>query len=129
MKLKTIAGALMLVALCGALAQAQEAYQVRANVPFEFHAAGRTFAAGDYVVAPSDNRAFLRLREVATGKTIPLLVNVNENREGTVGLEFDKVDGQAYLKSVSTGSVAYDFAIPHASRQLARMQGAGSTGQ
>lgn len=127
-KLKCIASALAAVALFTALAQGQ-GNPVKATVPFEFRVGTRTLPAGDYVIRASEAGNFLQLRALRSGDTVPVLIGSTEGSRVAPKLDFTQVQGHKFLSGVSTGSVAYGFAVPRDNRQLARVIVPGNSGE
>ena len=87
-------------------AHAQLSQQYRAQIPFDFVAAGKTHAAGKYTVGPiSDSNSPVAIRNLASGKSRMLGINTlggsnDWNKPGK--LTFLKVNGAYHLSAIST---------------------------
>jgi len=91
----------------GMAANAQNQY--RAEIPFDFHAAGKAYTAGGYSVdrIGSDGSAWL-IRERKTGKArlLGTAMPSDAGRDGSGKLIFLKSDGQYTLSEIVTPSFA-----------------------
>ena len=128
-RLKSIASALILVALLTALAPAQnQSKLVKATVPFDFRVANRALPAGDYAIRVDDGGAFLTLRNLHSGSITPVLASA-EAANARPKLEFAEVDGQRFLSAIATGSAVYELPVRHGKKQLAKLIEVESGGQ
>ncbi len=94
------------VLILGVVGNAQISQQYRAEVPFDFHANGKAYAAGDYSIGPMashSSQGALALRERKTGKMriLGLVMSSLRSREDAK-LVFLKSDGRYTLSEVIT---------------------------
>jgi hypothetical protein len=95
------------VLILGAAANAQLSQQYRAEIPFDFHAAGAEFSAGQYKLVPVgtiSTRSTLAILDVKNSKMRLLGQSMpgKENRDGNGKLIFIKADGRYTLSEVVT---------------------------
>lgn len=90
-------------------AHAQVSQQYRAEIPFDFEAAGKQNAAGKYTVGPVSavSEGPIAIRSLDSGKSRMLGVNTlggtgNWDKPGT--LTFIKVNGRYYLSAIKTAT-------------------------
>ena len=117
-----VALATMLVLSGSALAQSN--MQIRVNVPFQFVAADKTFAAGDYEITQLDENVLV-LRNVDNHSTV--IEKTSEGRcaagtQGVTALVFHEVAGEYFLEQVTTksASTAYQLTASSKEKQLAQ---------
>jgi hypothetical protein len=126
MKTKSLylAAALATMFLLTGNALAQSNLHIRVNVPFQFVAEDKTFAAGDYEITQVDEKVLV-LRNVDDHSTA--MEKTSEGRcaagaQGVTALVFHEVGGAYFLKQVTTKSAptAYELTASSVEKQLTR---------
>jgi hypothetical protein len=126
MKTKSVylAAALATMFLLAGNAVAQSNLQIRVNVPFQFVAEDKTFAAGEYEITQM-NETVLVLRNLddhlsAVEKTGPS--PHEESTRGVTAVVFHHVGGQYFLDQVTTRSAqsAYQLLVSSQEKHLAQ---------
>ncbi len=114
---------LMFAAMMTLAAQGLPGTRVTAKVPFPFEARGQAMAAGTYELMPADNHATMRLREVATGRTVVLMQSRRtDNRYGKSWLAFQKYGDKHFLNAVASGlNYAVEVGKSKRERELAKV--------
>lgn len=114
-------GLLMLAVVIGANAQVSH---YRAEIPFDFEAAGKQYQAGSYTVGRlSDVGGFVTIRDLDRGNMRVLGLNPlpgtsNWDIPGT--LTFQKIGGRYQLRQISTATFKMDVKIAKPKSELAK---------
>ena len=117
------------VLILGAAANAQISQQYRADIPFDFSAAGSTWTAGKYKVlpvGPHSSIGALAILDVKKGK-MKLLGQATlgrENRDRSSKLVFVKRDGRYTLSEIVTPTFAIKMKGTETSVRVAGRQAA-----
>ena len=94
---------LVVVAIFAALActalHAQSA-DLRATIPFDFHAAGKLMPAGEYVI--HEQGMLVVLREADSGRLAPILMTIGvvSSNPREAGLDFSHYGNEYFLKAI-----------------------------
>ena len=105
------------------VANAQVDQQYRAEIPFDFDAAGKHYAAGTYAVGPLSSSGAVAIRSMENGKMRVLGLNVipgNNDWDNPGTLTFQKVGGRHQLRQISTATFKMAVRIPRAKGDLAK---------
>ena len=114
-------GLLVLAVAIGVDAQSDQQY--RAQIPFDFEAAGKHYAAGEYTVGPVSKS--IAIRDLQTGSTRLLGPNVqagtgNWDMPGT--LSFQKIGDRYTLIQIKTPTFKRDVKVSKARAELAKAE-------
>ena len=103
-------GLLVMAVVIGANAQASQQY--RAEVPFDFEAGGKQYAAGKYSVGPLSGAIAIRSLETGNMRLLGVSALAGTNdwiNPGT--LDFHKVNGRYTLSRISTPTFQMEMKI------------------
>lgn len=126
MKTKTLSFALTLVAFCllGGNLFAQSNLKLRAAVPFDFEANGKTFAAGQYEITQLEpNYLVLRSLKNHSSALEPTVQRVTESKAlGQNALVFHSIQGHYFLAQIATqsSSTAHQLSVSEHEKEMAK---------
>jgi hypothetical protein len=121
MKRITVVAIFALASILGAgsaLAQVQSK-EVQATVPFDFTVGNKLLPAGTYTVAPAMDGEAVQIQSRKGHLVVISLASQNGNPSAGCALNFDRRDGQYFMRGVLCGSSAMSVNLP-ASRLEAR---------
>src|SRR3954469_13369517 len=99
-RFRTMFGAVAVLALVAGAAPAAEAQDLRANIPFEFHAGKTMLAAGTYDITQPYGTSVVQLRTSGGGVILMGDASSPRQREAQAQLTFNRYGDRYFLSAV-----------------------------